>query len=251
MPTHKIRPMEPSTTGSRFPMRIPAGTARRAMAVAAALVALAGGARPASAQAGLGAPFTGAHYLTFYTTELSSDGVGADRSTLFGGRYGRRFGAAAKQAHFSLGLQVAARALNADDGVLDVSVNAAWTRRMDEVNQALSVTAAVGASALAWGSEDPSTGRSNVSVPATLGVAYDLHIGGAVFTPFVAPSVAYYRTRQYLDDVRVAGEHGWGTRYTSGASLRVRDLVLSTSTIRGEDGLTEKTRWTFAAGVSF
>jgi hypothetical protein len=87
----------------------------------------------------------------------------------------------------------------------------------------------------------------------TAGVAYDLHIGSATFTPFAAPSIARYATREHRDsgELLVGRHSGWDARLTSGASLTFRDIVLTAGGIRGEEGLTRSSRWTFAAGISF
>lgn len=225
-------------------------TLRRALGALASILVLSAG--PVAAQSALGTPFIGDNSLTFYMTELPTDGIGQPTSTLFGGRYGRRFRSTASPASFSLAVQGAARATEGPtDGVMDVSVTAGWSRRMEEIDRRLSVTAAAGASALLWGSGDPDSGLVRASLPLTVGVSYDLRIGPAILTPFAAPAVAYYRARQVVDDVRLMDETGWDARISSGASLRFREVVLSTTTIRGEEGLPHRSRWAFAAGISF
>ncbi len=213
---------------------------------------LAGRGAPVAAQSALGVPFVGNNHLSYYATQLSRDGVGTPMATLHGGRYARRLGPAAARSHLSLGLQVAGRALSGPtDGVLDASVSAAWSRRLDEISDHLSVAGSVGAGALAWGVSNNDVGLLHASVPASVGVAWDLHIGGATLTPFVAPALARYSTRHYVDGVRVSREDGWDARVASGASLQIKQLLLTAGGIHGEHGLPMTRRWTFSAGVSF
>lgn len=213
--------------------------------------ALGGGPALAAAQSAIGVPFIGNNHLSFYSTELTSDGVGTAMSTLYGGRYAHLFGDASERTRLSVIVQGAARDLEGGSaGVLDASITAAWTRRMDEVDGRLSATVAAGANALVWG-VDEADGVAHVSLPVSVGVGYDLKIGSATVTPFVKPGIAYYRARSYLNDVRVGEDRGWDGLFTAGASLRLRELVLTTSRIRGEQGLPHRSRWAFAAGISF
>lgn len=235
----------PSGHVKRPTFRVPV----RALAAAGLLVLAAS---RASAQAPLGIPYIGDNHLSFYSTELTTDGVGVGTSVLYGGRYGHRFGSAADATRFSLVAQGAFR--NLDDpsgGIMDVSLTAAWTRRVDEVDAHLSVTAAAGASALAWGFDEPDAGLAHLSAPLSLGVSYDLGIRGATLSPFVTPGLAYYSDRTYVNNQRVSTSTGWDGRLAMGASLRLKELVLTTSRIRGEEGLPHRSRWTFSAGISF
>lgn len=215
-------------------------------------VGLGAGASAAAAQAPLGVPYIGNNHLSFYSTELTTDGIGTGTSSLFGGRYGHQFGHAGDATRFSLLGQVAARERqDPRGGILDVSLTAAWTRRWEELDDRLSTTAALGMSALVWGEDEPDTGLARLSMPFTVGVGYDLRIGAATITPFVAPGIARYQTRSFVDNVRVTTAQGWDARFTAGTSLRLRELVLTTSRIRGEQGLPNRSRWAFAAGISF
>ncbi len=215
-------------------------------------VGLGAGAAGLAAQAPLGVPYIGDNHLSFYSTELTTDGIGTGTSSLYGGRYGHRFGQAEDATRFSLLGQVAGRERqDPRGGILDVSLSAGWTRRWDELDSRLSTTAAVGMSALVWAEDEPDTGLARLSLPLTVGVGYDLHIGGATVTPFVAPGIARYNARRYVDNVRVTTDEGWDARFTAGTSLRLKELVLTTSRIRGEQGLPNRSRWAFAAGISF
>lgn len=217
-----------------------------------ASLALAGAGTGASAQASLGMPFTGNNHLSFYSTGLSDDGVVRTMSTLYGGRYAHRFWADGKSGSLSVAVQVAARELSGgNDGIGDASVTVAWTRRMTELDDNLTLSGAVGSSAVAWGFDDFDTGTAHLSTPFTAGIGYDIHIGGATLSPFVAPSVAAYDHRTYVDDVRTSKVTGWDARVSWGASLSLKEVVLTTSGIRGETGMPRSSRWAFAAGISF
>ena len=217
-----------------------------------AMLGLGTAAAAASAQSTLGVPFIGDNHLSFYSTELTSDGIGASMSTLYGGRYAHRFGSDDARSRFSLSLQGAGRTLaDASSGILDVSMTVAWTRRMDEIDEDLSMTGAMGMSALVWGMDETDTGIAHGSLPMTAAVAYDLHIGSATLTPFVAPGIAYYDHRGYLHSVRVSREVGWDARFTTGTSLTLKEVVLTASRIHGESNLPNRSRWAFAAGISF
>ena len=60
-----------------------------------------------------------------------------------------------------------------------------------------------------------------------------------------------YDLRTSLDDVQQTKERGWDTYYTSGASLKLREVVLTSSVTSGEHGMPNRSRWAFSAGVSF
>lgn len=239
-----------AASGTSAPRRIRLRRAALALPLAGALLPVLSG--PLAAQTALGVPFIGANHLSFYSTELSRDGVATTTSTLYGGRYGRRFGDAMEPSSVALVVQVAGRSLDGPtDGVLDASLTTSWSRRMDEVTNRLSVSAAAGASLLGWGLSNDEIGLAHVSLPLTVGAAYDVRIGSATFSPFVAPALAWSSTRHYQNDERVATDTGWDARWSGGASLRFRDMVLTAGGIHGERGLPNRSRWTFAAGMSF
>lgn len=202
------------------------------------------------AQQPLGVPFIGNNHLAFYSTERSKDGVGSSVTATFGGLYARQFGGESRLVRPSLMVRANARPLADTAGVLDFAATLAMTHQVAAID-GLSVSAAAGAGTLIWGDEATNDGRIGVTVPLTLGVGYDLHIGGATLAPFVAPAIVRYSLRTYENDARVATERGWDTQFTSGASLRFKEVVLSTSRIRGEKGSPNSSRWTFAAGMSF
>jgi len=204
------------------------------------------------AQSALGVPYIGSNHLSFYATELTSDGFGVAGSKLYGGRYGHRFGDEQATTRFSFLVQVAAKDYEAvSDGVYDVSLSAAMSRTMEEIDPRLELAASLGGEIKAWGFDPDDTGLARVSIPLTMGASFDLQLGAVTIAPFVAPGAAYTMARQYVDDVRVMRENAWDFRFTSGASVRLKEAVFTTSHVRSEHGLPQKSRWTFAAGISF
>jgi hypothetical protein len=225
---------------------------RRGIVLLLAAIAAATGVTDVGAQASLGVPYIGNNHVSFYSTELTSDGVGVGSSKLYGGRYGHRFGGEASTHRFSILVQVAAKDYEAvSDGVYDVSLSAAMSRTLDDIDSALEVAASIGAEVKAWGFDPGDTGLARFSLPLTVGASYDLHLGAITLAPFVAPGGAYTLARRYVDDVRVMEDNAWDLRLTTGVSARLKEAVFTTSHIRGERGLPQSSRWTFAAGISF
>jgi hypothetical protein len=207
----------------------------------------------AAAQSALGMPYIGRNHLSFYSTGLATNLTGSATTTLFGGRYGRQFGEHGAASQLAMKAQVAVRTLEGPtDGIADASVEVSWSRRIDELSSRMNLAVAAGASVLAWDTnQDDVTGRANFTIPATAGISYDISVGSATISPFIAPSVAWYRTEQWVNNVETVRSSGVDARLMSGASLRMKEIVLTAGSIRGEKGLPSHGRWTFAAGVSF
>jgi hypothetical protein len=241
MPTYKVAPAR----------RMRAGHVLAALLLTAAGAALSP--QHASAQAALGMPYIGRNHLSFYSTGLATNLTGSATTTLFGGRYGRQFGAPGAASQLAVKAQIAVRTLDGPtDGIADVALDVSWARRMDELTSRMTLAVAAGASVLAWDTnQDDATGRANFTIPATAGISYDISVGSATISPFVAPSVAWYRTEQWVNNVETVRSSGLDARFMSGASLRMKEIVLTAGSIRGEKGLPSHGRWTFAAGISF
>ena len=202
------------------------------------------------AQDALGTPFIGRTLLSFQAAQNSRIGNAA-QTTTFGAIYGRRFGDNNANARVHLVLRASARALDGvDTGVLDFAATVGISRALAPLPN-LSVAASTGAGLMAWNDDAAHTARAQFSLPANAGLSYALKLGGATLSPFVMGTVARYDVRNGLNDVQVSRDTGWDTYYTSGAALRFREVVLSTSVIDGERGMPTRSRWTFAAGVSF
>jgi hypothetical protein len=230
---------------------------RRLFTSSLVLTALTGGAAAgASAQQAIGVPFTGKNHLSFYTTELSRDGVGSERAAIFGGAYGRAFGDPEGPLQISVIVRAGARAFeDLDDGILDAALTLAATRSMPGLED-LSASAAAGVGAMVWGQGPdgagaPDSGRSSKRVPLSTGAAYDIRLGGATVAPFAMVTAAYTRDGDYLDDERIALDSGWRVGNTTGVSVRFKEMVLSVADVRRERGLPHGHRIVFGAGMSW
>lgn len=220
----------------------------RAAAAAAMLAALA----PAlvHAQDALGTPFIGNHLISFHTAQNTRLDRPAATNT-FGVLYGQRFRASASGSHVNLTVRASARPLEGvDSGILDFAATVGLSRQLSAL-PALSFAASTGVGLMAWADDAAKTGRANFTVPANAGVSYALHIGGATLSPFAMGSMARYDLRNAVNDERTSRETGWDSYYATGATLRLREVALSTSRIAGERGMPSRSRWAFAAGVSF
>jgi len=209
-----------------------------------------------NAQEAIGLPFVGKNHLSFYTTELSRDGIGQERASIFGGVYGRTFGDGQGAAQLGMILHAGARGFDElDDGILDAGATLTATRSVPGLDR-LSLTAAAGVGAMAWGhgsaaAGEPGTGRLSVRVPLSAGMAYNVRAGRATIAPFVALTTAYSSERDYEDDQRVASDSGWRVGSATGVSVRFSELVLSVSDVRGERGLPHDHRVVFNVGISW
>ncbi|MFN8581375.1 MAG: hypothetical protein U0163_10415 [Gemmatimonadaceae bacterium] len=222
----------------------------RSLTALALLTVLAPSTNSASAQAALGTPFIAKNNLSFQSSQLTRSG-GDETTTMFGVVYGHRFGAADAPSNVTMVLRGSARPLDQmDSGVLDLSANVGITRTVASMPK-LSLAASTGVGLMAWSDDAAKTGRVNVTVPVNAGVSYDLRVRSATITPFAMGSVARYRLRTALNDVVQTTDNGWDAYYTTGASLRLREVVLTSSRIAGEYGMPARSRWAFSAGISF
>lgn len=205
---------------------------------------------PASAQAALGTPFIGANSLSLYSGQITRSG-GPDITHTFGVVYGRRFRGGERRTHATLVLRASARPFDdVEAGVLDAGASLALSHRVEAV-PGLSLAGSAGLGVMAWGDDLAKTGRHHLSIPATAGASYAIRLGSATLAPFASASLARYNIGTWLDDVRQTTATGWDGYYTLGASLALRELILSSSRVVGEHGMPTRSRWLFTAGVSF
>jgi hypothetical protein len=208
------------------------------------------------AQSALGMPFVGRNHLSATVTELSRDGISAERAAVFGGAYGRQLNSASAQLQFTVIVRAAARALNGtEDGILDAGITVAATHRVRAVT-GLSITGAVGAGAMLWGKEatgggEPDVGRVIASSPLTAGLSYDIRVGRATIAPFAAVTGAYSSRREYVNGDRVGIDDSWRMGNTVGVALRLSETVLTVREISREAGLPNRNRVAFTAGFSW
>ncbi|HEY7234804.1 MAG TPA: hypothetical protein VH539_11685 [Gemmatimonadaceae bacterium] len=203
-----------------------------------------------SAQAALGAPFIGSNNLSFYSSELTRSG-NEETTSMYGLLYGHRFGSTGDSTRLTMMLRGSARAF--DDvkaGILDVATTVGVSHDVSAV-RGLSVAASTGLGMMAWGDDIAHTGRLRVTIPANAGASYDLHVRSATISPFAMGTVARYDWRTSVNDVRDSVRDGWDAYYTTGVSLRLKDVVVTSSRIIGEYGMPNRSRWAFAAGLSF
>lgn len=223
---------------------------RSSARTAIALVALAIAAVPASAQDALGTPFIGRNLFSFHTAQNTRSGGPATTQT-FGAIYGHRFGALDAVSNVHLVVRASARPLEGvDSGVLDFAATVGASQDVAGIPN-LSFAASTGVGLMAWSDDAARTGRVNMQIPVNTGLSYALKIGSATFSPFAMGTLARYDLRTSLDDVQLTKERGWDTYYTSGASLKLREVVLTSSVTSGEHGMPNKSRWAFSAGISF
>jgi hypothetical protein len=223
------------------------------VATVAAAITLAA-AETAPAQQALGVPFVGKNHLSVSVTERSRDGVGTERTAVFGGVYGRRLNGDAT-VQITVIARAAARALDATGGILDAGLTVAATHAVRAID-GLSVTGAAGIAALVWGktgpnSEEQDRGRILKSVPLTVGMAYAVRVGQATFAPFVATTGAYARGRDYVNGEPINRTSSWRLGHSAGVSVRFRETVLSLSSVSREPGMPIRNRVAFSAGMSW
>lgn len=235
-------------TGTRFDLTARRSTSRALSAFAAAtLIAI--GTSTADAQQAVGVPFIGDNHLSFYSAEMNRMGSGDAMTAVFGGTYARRFRDADAPFRVTAGVRGSARALDESEaGVIDVAGTVAVTR---DVWRGLSMALASGIGATVWGDDATNDGRIDTNIPLTLGVGYDVRVRSATFTPFVAPSVVYFQTRNYVNDARVSKSDGFDGQVAAGLSMRLKELVLTSSRIHGEHHASQGSRWVVSAGISF
>lgn len=220
---------------------------------AAALLGLTIAAGNAQAQQALGVPLAGKNNLSLSVTELSRDGIGEEKTAVYGGIYGRRLSEDNSRLQFSVIVRTAVRALEkvSDEGIVDAGMMLAATYRLN----ALSITGATGGSAVVWGQKaspnGPDRGRIVAREAITGGAAYDIKLGSAVVSPFVSYTGAWSSERDYLNDVEVSKRNGWRYNNSAGVSLRFRETVLTLSEINRERGMPNRNRVMFTAGMTW
>ena len=213
-------------------------------------------ANTAHAQRALGYPFVGRNQFSVSVTERSRDGISTEQEAVFGVMYGRQFNSDNAPVQLSMIVRGAARALDAtENGIVDGGITLAATHSVRAI-EGLSITGAAGVSAIVWGDigpndEDADRGRIVNSVPLSLGMAYDVRVGSATFSPFIAATHAYSQGRDYVNDDATNRTSSWRLGHSTGVSVRFRETVLSVSNVYRESGMPKKNRVAFSAGMSW
>jgi hypothetical protein len=211
-----------------------------------AMTALIGSTLPA--QTALGTPYIGSNTLSFYSTELPRSGA-PETATTYGVAYGHRFGMAESATRMTMLVRLNARAIDEEKGLAEFAARVGVSHDVRQV-PGLALAAAWGVGAIAWGDNAADTGRVHFTIPAEVGASYDLRIGSATVSPFASASMQRYNRRTGIESPEVV-EKGWDATYTTGVSLRLSEIVLTSSRIAGEWGMPQRSRWAFSAGVSF
>ena len=223
--------------------------------VAAAVVALTlVTADVAQAQRSLGIPFVGRNQFSVSVTERSRDGISTEKEAVYGIAYGRQINGDDAPVQLSVVARAAARALDAA-GMFDAGLTVAATHNVRAI-EGLSLSGAAGVTAMVWGKDQPQSAEADVgrivnSVPLSLGMSYDVRVGGATFAPFVAATHAYSRGRDYVNDEPINRTSSWRLGHTAGVSVRFRETVISLSNIYREAGMPNRNRAQITAGMSW
>ena len=210
----------------------------------------------AQAQRALGLPYVGRNQFSISVTEQSRDGISTEKEAVFGVAYGRQFNSDDAPIQLSMIARAAARALDGSEtGIFDGGLTIAATHNVRAID-GLSVSGAAGITAMVWGKDGDEwaaldRGRIVNSVPLSVGMSYDVRVGGATFAPFVTTTHAYSRGRDYVDDEPINKTSSWKLGHSAGVSVRFRETVLSLSNIYRESGMPNRNRVAFSAGMSW
>lgn len=217
----------------------------RLLSIAATAVTLA--ADPALAQRCLGLPMSGKNYVGF---EQRESWTGHRRQTpIYGGRYAHEFDA-------GNGIGVIASIGGGGGGMKGdtsaVHVSGMLSTSFQPTGSNLSMCAGTGfeARAVDYPGESKNDADGFGSVPVSLGLGYDAHVGALTVTPFVAPTIAYYEfeSGNYKDGNR---QRGFDKYVTMGATASFNRFSVGTSYRNGDRSLGQSGRFAFNTGVNF
>ena len=217
-------------------------TQRILTTVAATMLA----ATPAEAQRCLGLPMSGRNYVGFETRE---SWTGHRRQApVYGGRYAHKFDA-------GNGVPVVATiaggggGLKGDTSAVNVS---GMLSTMAPVGRNLSVCASAGfqAQAVDYPGESQHDADGFGSIPVSIGIGYDMHMGALTVTPFASPTLAYYEFESSRFD-NGARQRGFDTYVVMGATASVNRFSVGTTYRNGDRSLGESGRFGFSTGVNF
>lgn len=202
---------------------------------------------PAFAQACFGLSMTGKNYIG---AEQRESWTGYRRQTpVYGGRFAHNFDA----GH---GVGVIASigggggGMKGDTAAVHVSGMLATSLRPTGSNLSLCAGAGFQAQAVDYPGESKNDADAFGSIPVSLGLGYDMHLGALTLTPFAAPTLAYY---QFESDAFKNGDrqHGFDTYVTMGATASFNRFSIGTNYRNGDRSLGQSGRFSFNTGVSF
>ena len=215
----------------------------RALSIMAALVFAS---TDAFAQACLGLPVTGKNYVG---VEQREAWTGPNRQTpVWGARYAHEFDAGNGVGIIG-SIGGGAGGMQGDTTAIHVSGMLSTGKR---VTNNLSVCAGAGfdAQATDYPGESKKDSDAFGSLPLSLGLGYDLHMGALTLTPFAAPTLAYYvfEADGYKNGARQKGFDGY---VTMGATAAFSRFSVGANYRNGDRSLGEAGRFSFSTGVSF
>ena len=199
------------------------------------------------AQSCLGLPMPGKNYLG---AEQREAWTGHGRQTpVYGGRYAHSFdagngvGVIASIGGGGGGMQGDTSAIHVS-GMLSTSVQ--------PVGTALSLCAGAGfeAQAVDYPGESKNDADAFGSVPVSLGIGYDVHVGQMTVTPYAAPTLAYYQFES--DNVKNgARQRGFDSYVTMGATASISRFSVGASYRNGDRSIGQSGRFAFNTGINF
>ena len=220
----------------------------RALSIVAALVFAS---TDAFAQACFGLPM-GGRGRNYVGVEQRESWTGPNRQTpVWGGRYAHEFDAGNGIGVIG-SIGGGAGGMKGDTTAIHVSGMLSTGLRVPQLRNNLSVCAGVGfdAQATDYPGESKKDSDAFGSLPLSVGLGYDLHLGSLKVTPFAAPTLAYYvfEADGYKNGARQKGFDGY---VTMGATAAFSRFLVGTNYRAGDRSLGEGGRFSFSTGVSF
>ena len=219
----------------------------RIVTILAAVAALS--ATPAIAQSCLGLPMAGKNYIG---AEQRESWTGYRRQTpVYGGRYAHSFDAG-NGVGVIASIGGGGGGLKGDTSAVNVSGMLSSSVQLKPISNNLSLCAGAGfeAQAVDYPGESKNDGDAYGSLPLSLGLGYDVHLGALTLTPFAAPTLAFYEfeSNSFKNGAR---QHGWDTYVTMGATASVSRFSLGANYRNGDRSLGQSGRFSFTTGVNF
>ena len=217
----------------------------RVISIAAAAVMLS--ATPTLAQRCLGLPMSSKNYVGF---EQQVSWTGHGRQTpVYGGRYAHSFDAG-KGVGVIASIGGGGGGMKADTSAVQVSGMLSTSLQPIGSNFSMCAGAGFEAHAVDYPGESEDDADAFGSIPVSLGLGYDVHLGALTLTPFAAPTIAYYEfeSRNYKDNHR---QYGFDQYVTMGATAAFSRFSVGASYRNGDRSLGGSGRFAFNTGVSF
>ena len=220
----------------------------RALSIMAALVFAS---TDAFAQACFGLPMAG-RGRNYVGVEQRESWTGPNRQTpVWGGRYAHEFDAGNGVGIIG-SIGGGAGGMKGDTTAIHVSGMLSAGTHVPQISDHLSVCAGAGfdAQATDYPGESKKDSDAFGSLPLSVGLGYDLHMGALTLTPFAAPTLAYYvfEADGYKNGARQKGFDGY---VTMGATAAFSRFSVGANYRNGDRSLGETGKFSFTTGVSF